>query len=167
MERSSGPTLVEGREASAEDVIEAAEEVRFLELDDVAGLLDDAPERLVALRIGADGAERIGALGVEAAMAARMDFGARGGERGGESFADCGVGLEKKERVALRAARADGGELAQGFDEFGEGGRVVGHGNIIWVSEQASCLGAVEGSLTIPSARWKSKIIRGHSTSSG
>ena len=122
-----GADLVEGREASAEDVVEAAEKVRFLELDDVAGLLDNAPERLVALRVGADGAERVEALRVEAAMAARMDFRARGGERSGEAFADLGVGVEEEQGVPLRAARADGGELAQGFDEGGEGGRVFGH----------------------------------------
>jgi hypothetical protein len=82
---------------------------------------------LVALRIGADRAERIGALRVEAAMAAGMDFRARLGERGGEAFADGGVGLEEIEGVALGAARADGGKLAQGFDEFGEGRGVFGH----------------------------------------
>jgi hypothetical protein len=43
-------------------VVKAAEEIRFLELDDVAGLLNDTPERLVALWVGADGTERVEAL---------------------------------------------------------------------------------------------------------
>ena len=33
-------------------MVEAAEEVRFLQFDDVAGLLDNAPERAVPLRTG-------------------------------------------------------------------------------------------------------------------
>ncbi len=57
-----------------------------------------------------------------------MDFRARGGECGGQAFADFGVGVEEEESVALGAARADGGELAQRFDEFSEGRGKFGHG---------------------------------------
>ena len=56
-----------------------------------------------------------------------MDFGARLGEGAFQPLADRGPGLEKEEGVAFRAARADGGKLAQGFNELVEGGRVIGH----------------------------------------
>ncbi len=81
------------------------------------------------MRVGADGTEGIETLGIKSAVAAGMDFGTGLGEGGGESFADGSIGLEEKEGMAFGAARADGGKLAKGLDEFGEGRWVFGHDN--------------------------------------
>ena len=59
---------VERRERAAEHVVEAAELRRPLERDDVDRLLDDADQRVVAPRVGADAAELL--LGEVAALAA-------------------------------------------------------------------------------------------------
>jgi len=86
-------------------VVEAAELARALDRHDVARLLDDADDALVAARVGAHGTEL--ALGeVEAAPAeadALLDLDDRLGER-----EDLLARLpEDVEREALRAARSD------------------------------------------------------------
>ncbi len=60
-------------------------------------------------------------------MAAGMNLRAGGGQGPGEAFTDGGVSLEEIEGVTFRAARPDGGKLAQGLDEFVERRRVVSH----------------------------------------
>ena len=73
---------VERGERAAEDVVEPAVLVRPLERDDVDRLLDDADDRAVAPRVGADGAELL--LGQVAAVAAEADALLHVGDRAAE-----------------------------------------------------------------------------------
>ena len=107
-----GVDAVDRRQRAAEDVVAAAELVRALDRDDVAGLLDDADQRRVAALVLADAAAR--ALGeVEADLAqpdALLDLADRLGERErvlGRRRAGCGTpGAGRCARRRREACRA-------------------------------------------------------------
>ena len=111
---------VERRERAAEHVVEAAVLVRPLERDDVDRLLDDADDRAVAPRVGADRAELL--LGQVAAVAAEahalLHLRDRLAERERLLLRD----REQVEREPLRGPGADPGQAGQLRDEVVDGG---------------------------------------------
>ena len=94
--------------------------MRPLERDDVDGLLDDADDRAVAPRIGADGAELV--LGQVAAVAAEAHALLHLGDRVGERERLVLRHREQVERQALGGAGADPGQAGQLRDEVVDGG---------------------------------------------
>ena len=100
---------------AAEHVVQAAMHRRALQRPEVADALDDADQRAVALRVGADRA-RIAAVEV-AAQAAGLHR-ARGlGQRGGERQHARLRLLQHLQRGPAGAARAHAGQLRQQADQ--------------------------------------------------
>ena len=94
--------------------------MRPLERDDVDGLLDDAHDRAVAPRVGADHAELL--LGQVAAVAAEVHALLHLADRLGERERLLRRHGEQVERQPLRGARADPGQARQLRDEVVDGG---------------------------------------------
>ena len=118
MRRSSGSTPFSGRDLAAQHVVLAAERAGLLDADDVHRPLDDADQRGVPARVGANGAG--GLLRERAADFAEPDPLPRVEDGLGELFDRAGLGLHQVQGDALRRARPDAGQLAQGADQRGD-----------------------------------------------
>ena len=118
-----GFNTVERRNFSAEDVKFSAKGTSFLNAQDVHGAFDDADERGVAARVGAESAG--GLLSERAADFAKFNLRAGTEDGVGEIFDDGGIGLDQMQGDALGGTRTDAGQFAQGggerIDGIGEG----------------------------------------------
>jgi hypothetical protein len=127
---------IEGRERSAQDVIQAAILVRALDAEDVPGLLDDADSRGVAPRVAADVTQLL--LGEVEAPPAEADHFFDLDQRVGEGERLFGRELEQVKGEALSGLWPDAGELAELVDELLDGGaepaatcwKVIGPGRL-------------------------------------
>ena len=114
--------MIERGDASAERVVAPAKYARAFEREDIGGLLDDAEQRAVAVRVRAKIAQFSG--GEVAAARARMDLLGYALDRAGD-VARAGVPLlHHPQSDALGAARADAGHPLEFGDERLDGCRV-------------------------------------------
>lgn len=118
-----GADVVEGGEAAAKGVVEAAEGPATLEGQNVGGLLNDAEFSALAIRVAADAAKWAG--GEKSALAAGLNFGGGMADRLGELGRACILVAEEPEGAALRAAGAETREAAEFAGECVERGRIV------------------------------------------
>lgn len=116
-----GADSVEGAEASAENMVAAAEGVGFLEAQDVQGAFDDAQDAVGPGGVGTDGAGL--GFGEGSTILAEADSFARGEEGVGEGAGDRRIRLDQMEGETFGGAGADPGQAAEGSAEGNDGFR--------------------------------------------
>jgi len=121
-----GADALQGREHAQQHVVTAAELAAGLDHVHVAGVLDDAEDRLVPARVLAVAAAL--AFGQIAAVGAKTDFGMQGVEIAAQVLGQSGVGLQKMESQALGALPSHSRQAGEVLDQTEEGWRVTGHG---------------------------------------
>src|SRR5665811_1526102 len=104
------------RNCAAQHVVAAAELTRPLDCDDIFGLLDDAEDRVIAPRILADTAFDV--FGDIAAYRTEMNLRLDVGQHRRKTPYILRIGIEKKERDALRALGADAGKAPEFIDQI-------------------------------------------------
>ena len=120
-----GVDAVERGDDPAQNVVEAVEDPRAFEDEDVPGLLDHAEATAVTARVGADGAEFALGQAVTAGAVAQI---AHHGEKGLAEGTGLGLGaVEGVEGQALGRLGTDAGQARKLADETVEDGRKGGH----------------------------------------
>ena len=117
---------VERRNLAAKHVKLSVKRSRLLDADDVHRPFDNADQRSVASRIGADGAGNM--LGQSSANRTGLDAFARVKDGLGELFDCAGFALHKMQRQSLRRTRPDARQRVQRREQLGDGFRKGGHG---------------------------------------
>ena len=114
-----GTNALEGREEPPEDEIAAPHRPGALDGHQIMHASDDAEHLLVALRIGAHGAQSAlpRELGHVAAALAGPELVAEGGQLGAERSGESVVGGEQPQNIAVRSLLTAAGEARQVLDQ--------------------------------------------------